>query len=77
MQRIRESIAENRFPEFVKNFMKNLYKSEPVPKWIVEALGAVSIQLEPQNNGDGETSRSGSVSEGPPPKKKASVCSIS
>lgn len=77
MQRIRRSIVENRFPEFVKNFMNNLYKAEPVPKWVVDALAAVNIKLELHDNKDGETSRSSSISEGPPPKKKTSVCSIS
>lgn len=73
MRRIRESIKENHFPEFVKSFMKNLYKSDPIPKWIIEALAAVNIKFEPQDSGDGGGTRSSSVSEEPPPKKKASI----
>lgn len=46
MRNIQESIKENRFPEFVKEFMKNLYSDRNYPGWIVDALKAVNISLE-------------------------------
>lgn len=45
MKDIRESIMENRYPEFVKSFMQRYFKEEPVPKWIVDALAKVNIHL--------------------------------
>ena len=45
MQSIRTSIEENRFPEFVKNFMANMFANKDYPEWIVDALAAVNISL--------------------------------
>ncbi|KAJ9577244.1 hypothetical protein L9F63_006218, partial [Diploptera punctata] len=45
MRSIRESIEQDRFPEFVRNFMANLYQNTEYPQWIVEALEAVNISL--------------------------------
>lgn len=45
MKDIRESIIEDRFPEFVKQFMKEYYNEKPVPIWIKTALTKVNIQL--------------------------------
>lgn len=46
MRNIRESIKEDKFPEFVKNFMSNLYPDKNFPNWVVDALKAVNILLE-------------------------------
>lgn len=45
MKDIRESIKEQRFPDFVKQFMKKMFEERETPKWIVEALEAVNIKL--------------------------------
>lgn len=45
MKDMRESIAADRFPEFVKTFMNENFVDGDKPKWIVEALSAVNIQL--------------------------------
>lgn len=46
MRRIRSSIMEDKFPSFVRSFMKTRYKDGCYPTWIVDALGAVGITLE-------------------------------
>lgn len=46
MQHIRESIEQQHFPEFVRNFMRSTYPSKEYPHWIVDALGAVNIHLD-------------------------------
>jgi len=46
MQCIRESIEQQRFPEFVRNFMRSTYPNKEYPQWIVDALGAVNIHLD-------------------------------
>lgn len=45
MKNIRDSITENRFPKFVKEFMKGLYPDENYPTWIMDSLKSVNIQL--------------------------------
>lgn len=45
MKDIRESILENRFPEFVKTFMYRYFQQKPIPEWIKRALTKVNIQL--------------------------------
>ena len=45
MKNIRQSINENRFPEFVKNYLLTVYQDKDYPKWIVDALKAVNIEL--------------------------------
>jgi len=45
MQSMRHSILENRFPEFVKNFMSKLYANKKYPEWAVDALSSVGIQV--------------------------------
>ncbi|KAG8130087.1 hypothetical protein E2320_016715 [Naja naja] len=47
MHSIRESIAEQKFPQFVQNFMKTMYgNSSSYPQWAMEALASVEINLE-------------------------------
>lgn len=45
MRDIQNSINEQKFPEFIRNFMKNLYSNDEYPQWIVDALKAVNIDL--------------------------------
>lgn len=45
MRDIRTSIVEQRFPDFIKEFMLRHYQDEPVPKWIKDALQAVNVHL--------------------------------
>ncbi|XP_021921473.1 queuine tRNA-ribosyltransferase catalytic subunit isoform X2 [Zootermopsis nevadensis] len=47
MLSIRESIEQQRFPEFVCKFMANIYTNKEYPQWIVDALAAVNIHLDP------------------------------
>jgi tRNA-guanine family transglycosylase len=44
MRDIREAISNDTYPEFVKNFMNELYPDEK-PKWIVESLASVNIEV--------------------------------
>lgn len=46
MRGIRESIKKNEFPQFVRQFLRDLYpKHESIPKWVKEALEAVNIPI--------------------------------
>ncbi|KAJ1649240.1 Queuine tRNA-ribosyltransferase catalytic subunit 1 [Dispira simplex] len=47
MRDIRTSIMENRFPEFIKSFMKRYFadRGKPYPEWVVNALHSVNISL--------------------------------
>lgn len=46
MSRIRESVKEDRFPEFVEEFLTDYYGDlQAVPEWIRDALAAVNITL--------------------------------
>ncbi len=45
MRRIRESIKEGRFPEFVRGFMADNFPSGDYPGWAVSALKAVDVTL--------------------------------
>ncbi|QDZ21485.1 queuine tRNA-ribosyltransferase [Chloropicon primus] len=44
MKGIRESIVDQRFPEFVRDFMKKLYP-DGAPEWVARALKAADIEL--------------------------------
>uniref|UniRef100_A0A8D0GI44 Queuine tRNA-ribosyltransferase catalytic subunit 1 n=1 Tax=Sphenodon punctatus TaxID=8508 RepID=A0A8D0GI44_SPHPU len=47
IQSVEESIIEQRFPQFVQDFMTTMYGSwERCPQWAVDALASVSISLE-------------------------------
>lgn len=46
MKSIRDSIKENKFPEFVNDFMLKLYPNKNYPQWCIEALASVNIKLE-------------------------------
>ncbi|XP_074786247.1 queuine tRNA-ribosyltransferase catalytic subunit 1 isoform X2 [Athene noctua] len=45
MNSIRESILAQRFPEFVREFLRDMYGPR-VPAWVTEALAAVGITLD-------------------------------
>ncbi|ORX97085.1 Queuine tRNA-ribosyltransferase [Basidiobolus meristosporus CBS 931.73] len=46
MKRLRQSIVEDRFPEFLRDFMYKRYKKAgKYPQWIVNALGSVNVEL--------------------------------
>ncbi|XP_015433721.1 PREDICTED: probable queuine tRNA-ribosyltransferase [Dufourea novaeangliae] len=45
MQDIRRSIEEQKFPEFIQQFMLDLYPNKEYPSWIINALKAVNIKL--------------------------------
>ncbi|CAD7088567.1 unnamed protein product [Hermetia illucens] len=46
MADIRQSITEDRFPDFIKKFMSAHYEGRKVPQWIQDALAAVNVQLD-------------------------------
>lgn len=45
MRDMRSAVESDKFPEFVKKFFAELYPEE-APKWIVDALKSVNIELE-------------------------------
>lgn len=45
MRNIRESIKEQRFPEFIQQYMLNLYPDKKYPEWIINVLKAVNVNL--------------------------------
>ncbi|XP_046812786.1 queuine tRNA-ribosyltransferase catalytic subunit [Vespa crabro] len=45
MKDIRESIKQQKYPEFVQNYMLNVYPDKKYPEWIVNALQTVNITL--------------------------------
>lgn len=45
MKDMRTSIVEQRFPQFVKDFMLRYHQDEPIPRWIIDALASVNLHL--------------------------------
>lgn len=45
MKGIRDSIKEGKFPEFVQNFMLNMYPNKNYPAWVIDSLQSVNIKL--------------------------------
>ncbi|KAF7998399.1 hypothetical protein HCN44_009797 [Aphidius gifuensis] len=45
MKDIRTSIVNQCFPKFVKDYMDTLYSDKNYPKWIIDALNSVNINL--------------------------------
>lgn len=45
MRNIRQSILENRFEEFVRDFMSRQYPLGDYDEWVVDALASVNISL--------------------------------
>lgn len=46
MRGIRESIKKDKFPEFIQDFMSQMYPESNYPLWAVEALKSVNVELE-------------------------------
>lgn len=46
MKGIRDSIKENKFPEFVQEFMLNMYPNKNYPQWCIDALKSVNIEFD-------------------------------
>ncbi|ORZ37467.1 Queuine tRNA-ribosyltransferase 1 [Catenaria anguillulae PL171] len=46
MRGMRQAILDQRFPEFVHKFCKDMYPRGNVPKWAVEAFASVGIEVE-------------------------------
>ena len=47
MQSIRQSITEQRFPQFVQEFMNLRFPDGNYDSWAVDALASVNITLKP------------------------------
>ncbi len=45
MSRIRQAIIEERFPDFIKEFVSIYYGDKDIPQWIINSLKSVNIQL--------------------------------
>ncbi|KAK2704990.1 hypothetical protein QYM36_017140 [Artemia franciscana] len=45
MKRIRTAIIEGVFPEYIHEFLKKMYPNKEVPKWAVDALESVNIDM--------------------------------
>ncbi len=45
MSRIRQAIVEQRFPDFIKEFVAIYYENKEVPQWISNALQSVNVIL--------------------------------
>ena len=45
MRDMRESIKEDKFPQFVQKFMQERFKDGNYPGWAVDALNSVGITL--------------------------------
>ena len=45
MSRIRQSIIEQRFPDFIKEFISVYYHEKDIPQWITNSLKTVNIDL--------------------------------
>ena len=45
MSRIRQAIVEQRFPEFIKEFVATYYQDKDIPPWITNSLKSVNIEL--------------------------------
>lgn len=55
MRDIREAIIADQFPQFVKGFFNDYFKSrgEKYPKWAINALKSVGIELDSIDNDTG------------------------
>jgi len=46
MRQIRESVIEDRFPQFIHKFFKDLFvEKSAYPEWAVNALKSVNVDL--------------------------------
>ena len=52
MRGIRESIKQDKFPEFVQEFMKRMFPDNIYPDWAKNALASVNILLDNHQTSD-------------------------
>lgn len=45
MDRIRQALLEDRYPAFIKEFFGKLYDKKDFPKWAIDALRGVGVDL--------------------------------
>lgn len=45
MRDIRESIKEQRFPSFIRDYMSTVYPNKEYPAWVINVLKAVNVTL--------------------------------
>jgi queuine tRNA-ribosyltransferase len=45
MGQVRDAILENRYPQYIKGFFKTYFGDTGYPKWAVEALRSVGVDL--------------------------------
>jgi len=45
MSDIRQSIREDRFPQFIRDFFLEMYPTKKYPEWAVDALDSVGVHL--------------------------------
>lgn len=45
MGNVRDAIMNDRFPSFLRNFFKKYYRGGKYPRWIVDALNSVGVNL--------------------------------
>lgn len=45
MRTMRENLQKGTFPEFVKDFMSEVYPNKDYPTWIVNSLKSVGINV--------------------------------
>ena len=45
MSRIRQAIIEDRFPDFIREFVANYFQDKDIPEWVINSLKSVNIQL--------------------------------
>ena len=46
MRSIHNSILEDKFPQFIKNFFSEMYPNKDYPHWAIEALESVNVKLD-------------------------------
>lgn len=46
MNQIREAIIMDKFPDFVKIFLKEMYHDSTIPQWVISALAAVNVEIQ-------------------------------
>ncbi len=50
MRGLRESVLSGKFPQFVRQFMKQLHPDQAYEQWAVDALRSVNIDLTADQN---------------------------
>jgi queuine tRNA-ribosyltransferase len=46
MRSIHNSILEDKFPQFIRNFFSEMYPNMDYPQWAIEALESVNVKLD-------------------------------